>query len=61
MARTAGGDPDKPAPEDARMETADRVELERLRAMSPAERLAEAIELSRVATRLAASAPDTSP
>jgi hypothetical protein len=35
------------------MARADEAELERLRAMTPAERLAEAMELSRIATRLA--------
>jgi hypothetical protein len=61
MARTAGGDAGEPAPEGARMEAADREERERLRAMTPGERVAEAIELSRVATRLAASARDLRP
>jgi hypothetical protein len=35
------------------MARADEAEIERLRAMTPAERIAEAIELSRIATRLA--------
>jgi hypothetical protein len=41
------------------MAAADRAELARMRAMTPGQRLAEAIELSRVATRLAADAPDS--
>jgi hypothetical protein len=57
MARSALPDPDE-RPEDTLMAAADRGELTRLRAMTPSERLAEAIELSRVATRLAADAPD---
>jgi hypothetical protein len=57
MARSALPDPDE-RPEDARMSSADRDEMARVRAMTPSARLAEAIELSRVATRLAADAPE---
>ena len=59
MAGTADRDPREPTPVDPRMDAAERDEIARLRAMSPGERLAEAIELSRVATRLATSAPDS--
>jgi hypothetical protein len=44
---------DDPQPSADRMARADEAERERVRAMTPSERLAEAMALSRTATRLA--------